>query len=63
MSDECEYINKCRFIIDYMDTRDIDFDTSFVESVLNFMMTTDRITERQAEAIDNIIEKWNIPYG
>jgi hypothetical protein len=38
-----------------------NFDTRFIESIMDFYKRTGFFTRSQKYAIDNIVEKWNIP--
>lgn len=40
-----------------------DFDASFVESLQTGLEKYGRLTERQEDALDNIIERWRIDVG
>ena len=56
-----QYSLKCQVILDWMDEHpEIDFDTSFVESVQLSIFDKEILTERQKLAIDRIITSFDI---
>lgn len=55
-----EYIKKIDIIIEWSKGRKKPFDTSFVESVKEFVVANESISERQMKCIDNIIDKFKI---
>ena len=61
MTDEqcIEYEAKIQAIFDFGDGNE-NFSTAFVESVNEQFLKNEFLTERQMDAIDNIITKWRI---
>ena len=56
---QIEYERKIQAIFDFGDGNE-NFDTSFVESVNEQFLKNEFLTDKQMDAIDNIIERWRI---
>ena len=54
------YLEKCEAILCWADEKDRGFDTGFVESVVGQLEAGRDPSERQMNAIDNIIDKFHI---
>lgn len=50
---------KIETVLEWAETKQ-DFDTSFVKSIENYLEKHERITDRQEEALDNIIRRFKI---
>lgn len=50
---------KIKLIMDWAADND-SFDSSFVEDMLNRIEKGGSLTEKQSQALDNIIDKWQI---
>lgn len=55
-----EYIKKIDVIVEWAKGRKKPFDTSFIESVKEFAIEKQGMSERQMRSIDNIITKFKI---
>ncbi len=56
-----EYEDKCAAIMSWADERgDDDFDTTFVESIQEQIEKGRDLTQKQMDAIDNIIDQFRI---
>ena len=54
------YLEACEAILRWADEKDRGFDTEFVESVVSQLEAGHDPSERQMNAIDNIIDKFHI---
>ena len=58
--DECEM--NCERILRWArNKKGKPFDTTFVESILDWVRENNHVTDRQLECVNNIIEKFKIP--
>ena len=62
MSNAIEYKSKMIKILEWSTHRKKAFDTSFIESVLDFVEQNDFISDKQMECIDNIITKFHLKF-
>lgn len=54
-----EYIYKCKMILEWAYYKP-KFDTSFINSIIEYYDDVGKFTLSQETAIDNIIRRWNV---
>ena len=57
-----DYINKCNTILDWHHDNKTHFDPTIIISIREFITNKKFATNGQKRAIDNILERWHIPY-
>lgn len=52
--------DKCAAILAWAKATEVNFDTSFVDNVHNYIMTSGKCSDKQTSAIDKIISRFSI---